>query len=118
MTVAKSERVVISGGADSTIKLWRDITDETVAKQRIEEESKMQKEQEMSNLLEMKQYDKAVELAIVLNHPRRALKVFEQILNTPPSSSSSSGTNNVLQDVVSGLATSYLESLLGYVCEW
>jgi len=111
MCMDKSERLLVSGGADSTIKFWRDITDETVAKQLKEEEVKMEREQEMSNLIQMKQFDKAVELALMLNHPRRAFKVFQQILND------ASGTS-ILEDVVTRLENSYLQSLLDYLCEW
>ena len=111
MTLDKTEQLLVSGGADSQIKFWRDITDETVAAQRKEEETKIQKEQEMSNLIEMGQFDKAVQLAIALNHPRRAFKVFQLILDGV------SGTTT-LTEVISALEGSYLESLLDYLCEW
>merc|ERR1712180_528454 len=111
MTVDKTEKLLVTGGADSRIKFWNDVTDETVATQRKEEEGKTQTEKEMVNLIAAKQFDKAVELAIALNHPRRAFKVFEQITDGDP------GTE-ILTDVISGLAIHYLESLLDYLREW
>ena len=111
MSVSKSEKTIVTGAADSTIKFWRDITEQTICKQEKEEENKIQNEQEMLNLIQQKQFDKAVELAIMLDHPHRALKVFKQILHEPTG-------QNIMQEVISRLAKDYLESLLTYLCDW
>jgi len=111
LAVSKSEDIVVSGGSDSTIKFWRDITEKTIAKQEKEEEEKILREQEIMNLIQMKQYDKAVELAIILNHPRKALTVFKQILNDE-------NGRNLLLEVISRISKTNLEDLLTYLCEW
>lgn len=111
LAVSKTEDIVVSGGSDSCIKFWYDNTEQVVTQQRKEDEEKVLKEQEMKNMIHMKQYDKAVELAIMLNHPQKALFVFKKIIDEE-------NAESILQNVISRLNINNLEALLWYICEW
>lgn len=66
---------LFSGGADSKIAVWRDTTKERGDAVRQAEEQNILMEQQLSNHLRRKQYEKALEIALELDKPHQALKV-------------------------------------------
>lgn len=67
--------MLISGGADSRLVVWTDITQEQEEEKRKAEEENLLMEQKLSNHLRFKEYEQALELALDLDKPRMALKV-------------------------------------------
>eukprot|EP00752_Nemacystus_decipiens_P007443 g6652.t2 len=63
--------VVVSGGADSVINVWRDVTAREEEKVIAERENALLKEQELYNRLRNKDYGPAIALALELKRPQK-----------------------------------------------
>lgn len=70
----------VTGGDDSTIKLWRDDTEQIKQKEELERETNIENEQSIQNLLHKKSWLGALKLAIRLAHPLRALQILKELL--------------------------------------
>ena len=66
---------LFSGGADSTISVWKDTTKEQDDAAREAEEKNILMEQKLSNHLRNKQYEEALEIALKLDKPNQVLRV-------------------------------------------
>jgi hypothetical protein len=75
--VASDDKHFVTGAADSTIVKWKDTTAERQENERAAQTEKLLGEQRLANLIQAKEFDTALELAIKLNRPRNALKVIE-----------------------------------------
>lgn len=68
LAVAKDGEWVVTGGADSTLIYWEDDTQRLdLEKKRIEDETIL-RNQELSNLLERNEHEKALQIALDLGH--------------------------------------------------
>jgi U3 small nucleolar RNA-associated protein 13 len=74
-----SDGMLVSGGADSTLRAFRDTTQELDEQRRQEEEQNILMEQKLANHLRFKEYEHALELALTMDKPRQALKVLTAI---------------------------------------
>ncbi|CAN0520791.1 unnamed protein product, partial [Ectocarpus sp. 12 AP-2014] len=63
--------VVVSGGADSVINVWKDVTAREEEKVIAERENALLKEQELYNRLRNKEYGPAIVLALELRRPQK-----------------------------------------------
>lgn len=79
--VDPSGKVMVSGGADSQIIVWRDTTKEVEDSRRAEREEAILLDQQLSNHLRHKQYKKALDIALNLDKPRLTLKVLTSIID-------------------------------------
>ena len=59
---------VATGGGDAMICLWKDVTVEEEEKKKREEDVKVEKQQELSNLIRRKKYWRALQVAFELGH--------------------------------------------------
>lgn len=66
---------LFSGGADSKIAVWRDTTKERNDAVREVEEQNIMMEQQLSNHLRRKNYEKALDVALELDKPNQVLRV-------------------------------------------
>lgn len=73
----KIETHVASGGSDSKLIIWRDITQETKAKLIAENEKLILEEQKLANLLKADQLTEALNLSLKLEKPFQSLKIIE-----------------------------------------
>jgi hypothetical protein len=75
--VSRDESLLISGGSDSNLMLWRDVTE----KRREEAEEARQKlvlqEQELANLVKSDQLLSALKLALTLDRPLQVLRIIQ-----------------------------------------
>ena len=67
--------MLVSGGADSRLVVWNDVTKEIEEEKRKAEETNILMEQKLSNHLRFKEYEDALELALDLDKPHMTLKV-------------------------------------------
>jgi len=102
---------MVTGGEDSTIKIWRDITEKLKLEEEEKVHSKMEAEQELQNLLQQKKYTKAIGLAIRLEQPFRALNMFKDLLMEEEALEK-------IDQIVKGLKEYQVESLLDFICDW
>lgn len=75
--VGGGEKKVVTGGADSTIIIWKDTTEEKLEQARVVAQERVLGEQKLSNLMYLKDFEGALELSLVLNRPHSALKSLE-----------------------------------------
>jgi U3 small nucleolar RNA-associated protein 13 len=120
-----SERLTFfSGGSDSRLNIWVDITAE-------EEEGRMQTlekelllEQELQNDVRQKRYDRALSIALRIGHPNKVLSILQSIIEDD-SSNSPGGPQPIFPTVSNPLTSrshsqklSIAERLDTYVRKW
>ncbi|KAK3738537.1 hypothetical protein QZH41_012049, partial [Actinostola sp. cb2023] len=107
----KNEDILVSGGGDSLINVWKDITKEEEQQAHEESEKKILLEQKLSNLLQDKDYTKAIGLAITLDQPYRVLKIFNDMLNSEEG-------QHQLNSTVMELRDDQIDSILEFIVGW
>lgn len=75
--VAKDEKHIISGGSDSLLVIWRDVTEERKARVAQEQERLVFEEQKLANLLKAEELQAALRLALKMERPFQVLKIIE-----------------------------------------
>ena len=73
------EPVMVTGGIDSTLTVWRDVTEEEALAADKLEQMRTLKEQQLLNALKKREYEKGFELALQLGHPRRLFLVLSDL---------------------------------------
>lgn len=128
---------VVSGAADSTITVWDDATAAVEAERAAAVKEAVEKEQEFTNLVRLKDYRNAIALAFQMNQPRRLLQLFTQVAASRPDDGAASldallrdalGEGNVEPSSITGLAAvddilrdlprPHMVQLLLYVRDW
>ena len=77
----KSTIHLVTGGCDSTIKVWQDYTDEQEQEDREAELKRIQDEQKLSHLIREKDFMEAALLAFKLNKLRDFYHVLNKIIS-------------------------------------
>ena len=93
--------LVYTGSSDSTICIWKDVTEEeTIKQQEAELQSKL-KTEDLTLYLRKKDYKNALIIAMDLDHPMKLLKIFQdvQLLQEMNSISGSVSVDQYLQDL-------------------
>lgn len=80
LAVREDGRQLVTGGGDSLLQVWRDVTTADVAQAVKDREAKLLKEQELLNAMRAKEYVRAIRLAIELKHPQRLLTVLQNLI--------------------------------------
>jgi U3 small nucleolar RNA-associated protein 13 len=75
--VGSNEKRVVTGGADSTLVVWKDTTEEKQEEARVTSQERILGEQRLANFMHSRDFDSALELALILNRPHSALKSIE-----------------------------------------
>ncbi|KAK0532913.1 U3 small nucleolar RNA-associated protein 13 [Tilletia horrida] len=75
---------LISGGADSVIRFWEDQTVEIEVAKAKKRQIEVEREQEFSNFLTLRDYRNAIALALQLDQPRRLLNLFTRVHASRP----------------------------------
>jgi U3 small nucleolar RNA-associated protein 13 len=71
--------MLVSGGADSRLKMFKDTTKELDEQNREEEQQNIRNEQKLANHLRHKEYEQALDIALGMEKPRQVLKVIVAI---------------------------------------
>lgn len=67
----------MTGGGDSQLVIWRDVTEENFTQQALERQKRALQDQELSNLLHNDDLLPALRLALTLERPATVLKIVE-----------------------------------------
>lgn len=113
--LSKDEKTLIAGGADSVLSVW---TDNTVLEAIEESETQQQfilKDQELSNALKQNDYEKAMQLALELDHPRRLYGILEVLFH---SEKGEDDIQMVMESILRNLDTEQLSRCFAYIREW
>lgn len=116
LDVASVGTTMISGGADSQLLVWKDTTTEAEDVKRAEREEAILMDQRLANHLRHKEFAQALNIALHLDKPRLALKVFTSIVETDVKEKRSPITS--LQTYVPKWSTERIAQVLGYCREW
>ncbi|TPX31373.1 hypothetical protein SmJEL517_g05293 [Synchytrium microbalum] len=111
------EDVVASGGADSKIVVWEDVTQIVEEEKEKEQAERVEKEQNLQNYLQRRDYKSAIELALQLDQPVRLLELFGKVLDQRTSATACTGSEAVDQ-VIINLSDPDLVKLLHYIRDW
>jgi len=106
---------LFSGGADSKIAVWRDTTKERDEAVKEAEEQNIMMEQQLTNHLRRKNYEKALDVALELEKPNQVLRVLIEIIEKDTMSGRGIDT---LQKHVVKWSTDRLKKMLTYCREW
>ncbi|GAA5863918.1 hypothetical protein JCM3774_004417 [Rhodotorula dairenensis] len=127
LAVSKDEKFVVSGGADSVITVWEDVTETEELEKQQEQDELVLREQDYENFLSMKDYSNAIMLALLMDQPRRLLNLFTEVrLTSGAFNSSTDPTADLLSytgsrhvdAVLQSLSPREIRQLLGYIRDW
>ncbi|XP_059610208.1 transducin beta-like protein 3 [Phlebotomus argentipes] len=104
-----SEKFFFSGGSDSRLIQWRDVTEEKKTEEKKKVQETVLQEQELNNLLHQKKYLKALRVAIRLEKPQMTLKIVKSIVEVQEEG---------VEETISGLNEMDKETLLNHAAKW
>ena len=105
------DSVVATGAADGLVNIWSDSTGALEDQARVENEERLELEQQLANALRSRDVRKAALLALRLDHPAKLLQVVKQVLQE-------SGAETVLCEVAGALQKEQVAQVLRYVRDW
>jgi len=112
LAVSADQRRFVSGGADSALLVWRDVHLEEAREQAESAALRATEEQALANLVQQRQWLRALRLAIRLKRPFRCLQILQELRREPD------GAEQRLADVLKRLRDDQLDDLLQFVVEW
>jgi U3 small nucleolar RNA-associated protein 13 len=122
-----SVQFFVSGGSDSKLILWKDVTDEEEQQRLAEAEKLLVLEQQMNNDIRGKHFGKALTLAISLGHPSKVLMILTTVLEEDKDSSNvlsgpgalfNEDWSRRLDPYVQAWSDEELQKLLQFLKEW
>lgn len=116
LAVSSDEKTIVSAGADSIATFWEDATDLEQAEANEKLIQSVQLEQEFTNFVALKDYRRAILLALAMSQPGRLLKLFTAMLSSF-SGSSLAGSPEV-DEIIRTLPAHELVRLLKHVRDW
>ncbi|UZJ56493.1 hypothetical protein CBS101457_005813 [Exobasidium rhododendri] len=93
---------IISGAADSFICFWKDWTQKQEEEKVKGKQEEVEREQQFSNLLAVKDYRNAISLALAMKQPRRLFHLFSSIDSSREKGDASTSTGELLQSALVG----------------
>lgn len=115
--LACREGRVVTGGADSLLFTWKDVTTAENEEAIALEEEKVLQNQELEDAQRAGDYVKAAQLALRLDHPYQLMKLIEEILGKDRAAAVTDA-NAGLCSVVRELDEEELVKTLGYIRDW
>ncbi|XP_046582912.1 transducin beta-like protein 3 [Haliotis rubra] len=108
---SQDEERVVTADAESTIILWKDVSEQEGEEILLQQEQQVLQQQELSNLIHEKRYLKAIGLAITLEQPYRALTVMKEILFDVDG-------HKKLEEALSKLRPDQIDAILRFSVAW
>ncbi|KZV74065.1 WD40 repeat-like protein, partial [Peniophora sp. CONT] len=108
---------LVSGGADGVMNLWEDCTEELELEAEEARADAALKEQDFTNYVQLRDYRRAVELALALGQPGRLKGLFSDVFAAAQDEEGEKREKAVME-VLRTLAPADLARLLGYVRDW
>jgi U3 small nucleolar RNA-associated protein 13 len=117
IAVSSDEKTIVSAGADSVATFWQDSTEAEQNEKNDALIKSVQSEQDFTNYLSLKDYRRAIKLALAMSQPGRLLHLFTAVSAEPASSTAITGSDEVDQ-VIATLTGTDLVRLLKFVRDW
>lgn len=109
---------LVSGSADSTLTFWTDTTATTALAATTHATARIEQDQQLQNHIRGKNFREAIVLALSLDHPKRLLELFVDVVNAPHSEPDSFTGRLDVDDVLKSLSGSQLWNLVQRVRDW
>lgn len=109
LSVKKDESQFITGGSDSLLIRWKDVSEEKKALRLQEQEEFIIQEQKLQNYVQSDQFLKALKLALRLDKPLHVLKIIQNVIRKGESG---------LADTIGELRDDQKEQLLKISTNW
>lgn len=109
-------KLLVTGAADSRLKVFHDTTKQLELKSRETEERNVLMEQKLSNHLRFKEYEQALDIALEMDKPWQSLKVLSAIVETDICNGSHALTT--LQKHVKNWDSRRIIQILSYCRDW
>jgi U3 small nucleolar RNA-associated protein 13 len=113
MVLTQAEDQLITGGADSRLIFWRNVTDEEREAQRQAAERRTLAEQQLHNSIVARDWSRALKLALNLKYSHQLYTVLDTLLMVEPHTALLT-----LTSLVASLASSQLLQLLTWTRDW
>lgn len=110
LAVKSDETVIVSGGSDSLLIKWKDVTEAKKLEKRQQLEQLTAQEQQLSNLIHSNELLKALKLSLKLNRPFQTLKIIRNIIKQ--------GKDESLVQTISHLSDDQKSLLLNCATTW
>uniref|UniRef100_A0A182JVL8 U3 small nucleolar RNA-associated protein 13 C-terminal domain-containing protein n=1 Tax=Anopheles christyi TaxID=43041 RepID=A0A182JVL8_9DIPT len=109
LCVTRDESVFYSGGSDSQLIQWHDVTESKRQLELDQRKETLLQEQELNNLLSERKLLKALRISLNLDRPLSTLKIVNEVIKTKEQG---------LEDTVRKLSNDHKERLLRHAIEW
>lgn len=119
-TLAMSEKddELVSGGSDGVITFWKDVTEQKKEEERNLQNELLLKQQQLDNYVTSKDWKNAIILALSMDHPYQALKLFTKVFENNNEPNSILGLIAVDQAIATMDDDKLLAKLLSRVRDW
>jgi U3 small nucleolar RNA-associated protein 13 len=107
--------LMITGGEDSRVNIWKDNTLEVIQEQKREIDETVKMDQELKNLAKEKKHLAAIKLAIQADRPRQVYTLIEQFLALETDSRKD---NQTIADLIASLEYTQVMTLFQYTIDW
>lgn len=107
---------IVTGGADSLLQVWKDVTQDEDEAATKDEEEKILTNQELDDAQRAGDYVKAAQLALKLNHSYRLRSLVEELISE--NHGSDEETHSALAGIVTELDLEEIAKLLSFVRDW
>ncbi|KAK0199024.1 U3 small nucleolar RNA-associated protein [Armillaria mellea] len=118
LAVSADDQTIVSGAADSVITFWQDNTQEEEEAKESKRADLVLKEQDFTNYISLKDYRRAIELALAMEQPGRLLSLFRDLRSSQDKTAGSVSGNASVDQVIRMLYGPDLAKLLRYIRDW
>ncbi|XP_023014319.2 transducin beta-like protein 3 isoform X2 [Leptinotarsa decemlineata] len=108
LAIKQDETAFVTGGSDSVLIKWKDVTQEVRLKRIEEAEELAKQEQKLNNYLMEENFLKALKLALKLDRPRQVLMILQSVKNS----------DSDLAETIKKLRNDQKESLFKMAINW
>ncbi|KAK8865711.1 hypothetical protein IAR55_000856 [Kwoniella newhampshirensis] len=118
LAVSSDEKTIVSAGADSVATFWEDSTEVEQAEKNEALVKAVQSEQDFTNYVALKDYRRAILLALSMSQPGRLLHLFSTVIQSPTPAPGSITVSTEIDEVLRTLSGLDLIRLLKFVRDW
>ncbi|CAI9742259.1 transducin beta 3 [Octopus vulgaris] len=108
--VSKDSKTIVSGGSDSLIRFWQDISEEKKKEEDSERDEQLYKEQLLSNECKAGNNRSALRIALDLDKPHTVFKILTEIYEM--------GKSSKIVDILAELSDNQKRTLINYMIKW